>query len=377
MPGKWRLPPYTVENTLMSTGELVDWGVKLLGVPDVWKLAAGEGVKVAVLDTGITGNHPDLKDQIEQVRDFTGSPYGAGDQNGHGTHCAGIVAAREGNDYGCVGVAPKARLMIGKVLGDNGSGSSQGVANGILWAVEQKADVISMSLGSPSPDNTIRRALKRAVDEGVFVICAAGNSGPGPNTVDYPGKWPEAIAVGAMNAQKQISRFSSRGPEVCVVAPGEQVTSCYHRTPLATLSGTSMATPFVAGVVALMISHNRKNGGPAIDGQGGLRNLLQQNTTDLDKVGNDPNAGWGLVEPGKLIREGTQPKPPPVPGDQGRWLLDLILAIIARLLAGKTQREQQAIVADVAKALEKHGGDVCQESVEELMGRVRRPRRKR
>lgn len=304
---EWKIPPFKVEAVFMQMSQLVDWGIALTGLPELWKRTRGNGITCAVLDTGCHLTHPDLADAIVEAKDFTGSKFGPADKNGHGTHCAGIVAARD-NEVGCVGVAPDARLLIGKVLGDAGSGSGASVAAGIRWAVERKADVISMSLGSGTPDPNIYAAISEARNAGAFIAAAAGNSGPGPNTVDFPGKWRECIAVGAMNKDRKISRFSSRGPEVAIVAPGEQITSTWHQAPLATLSGTSMATPFVAGVMCLILAkHRLVPGSTPVLTPDNMRQHLQRTALDLDAPGFDPNAGWGLVNPGKLLGEEEVP----------------------------------------------------------------------
>lgn len=347
-PAVWKLPPFSVNALMLSAGEVTDWGVTLLGVDKLWKETEGEGIRVAVLDTGCTLTHPDLRDAVVDAKDFTDSRFGPNDANGHGTHCAGIVAARRGNDFGCVGIAPKAGLLIGKVLGDNGSGSSQGIVSGIDWAVRSGADIISMSLGSPSPDEWIRQAIIDATKAGVFVIVAAGNSGPGPNTVEFPGAWPEAITVGAMNRAGKVSRFSSRGKPLCVVAPGEDIISCWHRAPLASLSGTSMATPAVAGVAALLLAKYRQAGDKSklvLKTQDDLRTALRSTAIDMDAPGADPHAGWGLVNPEKLFRAAEPPPvasptpmpspvpaPFPIPTPGGETANDFVKQLVAWLI---------------------------------------------
>lgn len=365
---QWKIPPFSVDARILATTEIVDWGLSLLGVPDSWAETQGEGVRVAVLDTGAHLTHPDLQDAIADAADFTYSRYGPQDRNGHGTHCSGIVAARK-NGEGCVGVAPKASLLVGKVLGDDGSGRSDWIIRGIQWAVDRRADIISMSLGSPSPDPMIRRAIQDAVTAGKIVVVAAGNSGPSPDTVDYPGAWPECIAIGSMNRDGQVSRYSSRGKEVCVVAPGEQITSCWIKTPLAMLSGTSMATPFVAGVVALMIATQRKTTGSTPLTQEAVRKQLQQTASDLDSGGFDPNAGWGLVDLKKLLAGFVPPMPPvptpvpilPSPGNAGVWALigwlakqpwfmDFLLWLVQRF-SGR----QELAADEIHSALQEYG----------------------
>ena len=316
-----RLPPYRVERILtkLDDADRIDWGLSLLHVPDHWKDTRGKAVKVAVLDTGIDATHPDLADAIDALHDFTGSRAGTADVQGHGTHTAGVVAARK-NHIGVVGVAPECRLLIGKVLGDDGSGLGQWVAAGIDWACDQGADVISLSLGSPVPDPTIYAAIQRAAAKGKFVIAAAGNDGgaAGQDRVDYPGRWRETIAVAAFDRERKLAEFSSQGPEVDVAAPGEKITSTFpmNQGGYAILSGTSMATPFVAGVVALLISLKRQAGNsqPPLETVAQLRDLLAKTAIDAGPPGKDWGFGYGLISPDGLLMPNVAAPQPPQPG---------------------------------------------------------------
>ncbi|HEY2883211.1 MAG TPA: S8 family peptidase [Pirellulales bacterium] len=310
------LPPFRIEAVFTALAETIDWGLAAYHIPDHWKATRGQGVKVAVLDTGINQTHPDLATAIEQARDFTGSPFGAADRNGHGTHTSGTIAARQ-NNLGVIGVAPNCRLLVGKVLGDDGSGSSATVAAGIDWACQAGADIISMSLGSPQPDDALLAAIQRAAAQGKFVIAAAGNEG-GDDSVNYPARWPQTIAVAAVDHNGQLADFSSRGPEVCVAAPGEDVLSTWLGGGYAKLSGTSMAAPFVAGVTALLVALHRQGGAAqtplaTIDD---LRDHLARTATDAGPAGKDPGYGWGLINPDSLLDEppaSTTPTNPVAP----------------------------------------------------------------
>lgn len=295
------LPPYKVEQILVSVkSETIDWGLQQLGIPSCWDFSQGEGSKVAVLDTGAALNHPDISANIVAKRDFTGSSSGANDVQGHGTHCAGIIAGIR-NNTGVAGVAPKASLMIGKVLGDNGTGSSTSVANGVRWAADEGANIISMSLGSSQSSDEIYAAIKYAFQKGVFIIAAAGNEGPSHNTVGYPGRYPEVIAVASYNQARQISEFSSRGNQVDITAPGEKILSAYPPKNLAVLSGTSMATPFVAGVVALLLSKRKKSGERLPANNQELLKMLIDTATDAGSSGFDHSFGNGIINPVKLL----------------------------------------------------------------------------
>lgn len=295
------LPPYKVEAMFVSMAETVDWGVQLMGVPSLWRMTKGEDIKVAVLDTGCALNHTDLKDAIADAKDFTNSRSGPLDQQGHGTHTAGTIAARE-NNTGVIGVAPKCKLLIGKVLGDSGAGSSNAVAAGIDWAVASGADIISMSLGSSVDSQIIHDACIRAAAAGKFIIAAAGNEGPSLNTVGYPGRYEEVVAVGAIDRNKNIAKFSSRGDQVDICAPGSDILSTYPPNALATLSGTSMATPFVSGVVALMLSKKKKLGTTnPINNIGDLLAALKRTAIDAGQAGTDSAYGFGIINPDSLL----------------------------------------------------------------------------
>lgn len=295
-----RLPPYTVEAVVHSLAEVVDWGLQSFGIPAHWKDTEGEGVKVAVLDTGIDAGHADLSGAIDVARDFTGSRSGEVDMVGHGTYVAGIIGARK-NETGVVGVAPDCRLLIGKVLGDDGSGSIDAVAAGVDWAVSAGADVLSLSLGSIEPSQTLLAAIRRAAGAGAMVVCAAGNDGR-PRSVNYPGRWPETVAVGAVNRDGRLAPFSSRGPEVDICAPGEDVLSTYRDGGYARLSGTSMATPFVSGVVALLLAKHRKQGGATpVNNQQQLVEHLRRTATDAGPIGKDDGYGFGLINPDAVL----------------------------------------------------------------------------
>ncbi len=303
-----KLPPYSVQEVIVALSETVDWSLSLYGVPDQWQRSKGAGVRVAVLDTGIDASHPDLATAIDDARDFTRSRVGPIDMNGHGTHTAGTIGARQ-NAIGVVGVAPECRLLVGKVLGDSGSGDGVGVAAGIDWAADSGADVISMSLGSPASDERIALAIERAVNKGVFVIAAAGNTGR-QDDVNFPARWKgrpnlarDSIAVAAVDREGRVARFSSRGPEVDIAAPGVDITSTYKGGGYAKLSGTSMATPFVAGVVALTVAIHRETLNPKtpLRTMAQLREHLSRTARDAGKIGQDNEYGSGLIDPGSML----------------------------------------------------------------------------
>ena len=239
-------------------------GAKLIGA-DVFgeKGKYGEGIKVAIIDTGCDVEHPNLKDRIINVRNFTTDDKGAinnvTDYVGHGTHVAGIIGASDIGEKGIIGVAPKCDLMILKALTRSG-GKNSWVIEAIKYAVRHNVDIINMSLGSEQPSPEMYEAIKRAIDKGICVVVASGNNGDNnsnTNELNYPASYNECISVGSVKYSKSNSRFSASNNEVDLVAFGEGynsrgILSCYPNGLYQELKGTSMATPFISGALALL-----------------------------------------------------------------------------------------------------------------------------
>lgn len=297
----YKLPPYNVEGLSMACSETIDWGLRASNIPEAWLQTSGKGIKVAVLDTGASLKHPDLIGQIAAAKDFTGSTAGPYDANGHGTHCSGIVAGNK-NDSGIIGVAPECKLIIGKVLNDEGAGSPSNIAKGIKWAADEGADIISMSFGSSSKDKNITAAIEYAYAKGCFLVAAAGNEGPGEGTTDYPANLKQCISVAAVDKKSLAAKFSSRG-KVDLAAPGVDITSCWPPKGYAKLSGTSMATPFVAGVLALVLSALKAEGIKYKTIVSKITSTFYKTATDAGKAGFDTEFGWGIIEPNSAIKE--------------------------------------------------------------------------
>lgn len=266
MNGEIRLIPYVTNEQIMDVNELPE-GIKVIKAPEMWsKGVKGKNVKIAVLDTGCDTSHPDLKSQIIGGKNFTdddgGKEDAISDYNGHGTHVAGTIAANDSNG-GISGVAPEASLLIVKVLGGaNGSGQYEWIINGINYAVEQKVDIISMSLGGPSDVPELKEAVKNAVKNGVLVICAAGNEGDGDERTEelsYPAAYNEVIAVGSVSVARELSEFSNANKEIDLVAPGENILSTLPNKKYGKLTGTSMAAPHVSGALALIKSYEEES----------------------------------------------------------------------------------------------------------------------
>ena len=240
--------PYTRDILEREAAE-VPWGVRRIRAPEVWARSQGEGVKIAVVDTGIESNHPDLKGRVIGGYSAVGSSYE--DENGHGTHVAGIVAAI-GAPGGVYGVAPKAELFAVRVLDARGGGSLSDLIDGLDWTKGCGADIVNLSLGSPYDHPLLERAINALRQSGALIVAAAGNTGPELGTVGFPARYKGVMGVAASDRADKIAEFSSRGQGVDITAPGVGIRSTWIGGAYRTLSGTSMAAPHVAGATALL-----------------------------------------------------------------------------------------------------------------------------
>ncbi|MBC7545787.1 MAG: S8 family serine peptidase [Candidatus Sericytochromatia bacterium] len=283
------------------------WHAQKLRYTDCWSKSQGEGTIVAVIDTGIDANHPDLVGQIAPGGyDFVSKDNDPRDGNGHGTHVAGIIAAAGNNGTGIVGIAPKAKILPLRVLNDAGQGSTFIIMKAMNYAATKGAKIINLSLGGP-PGGILGRTYFRLygdalLKKGILLIAASGNEG---GAVGMPAQVASFMAVGATNDLDKTASFSNFGKQVSVSAPGVNILStmptypCYLSTnhpgtittDYSNLSGTSMATPLVAGAAALLLSQN-PTWTPAQ-----LRDKLEKSALDLGPAGRDVNYGFGRIRP--------------------------------------------------------------------------------
>jgi subtilisin family serine protease len=311
----FKLPPYTCEEVVGTLSQSQDWGISKNNIPSAWEVTKGKGAVVMVLDTGDT-HHKDLEGAMDHERSLSTVPRSDKiDRQYHSTHCSGIIGARN-NDFGVVGVAPECTIITVKVLGDDGSGSFNSIIKGLEYAVKVKPDVVSMSLGAPVGHFDVHRLIKELHDLNIPCICAAGNEGKN-SQVGFPARYPECIAVAAHDKRRKTAGFSSSGQEVFISAPGVDIYSTYRENSYAKLSGTSMATPFIAGVIALLVAKHRiqeaegkPNDCKTVDD---IKEHLKKYAIDSGKLGRDDNFGFGYIDVSKLIREGSiiDPVKPP------------------------------------------------------------------
>lgn len=246
------------EYTPNDPGMSSQWAWSKIQAQQAWDVTQGSSsVVIAIVDTGIQRNHPDLDAKIVAGYDFVQNDTAPDDGNGHGTHVAGTAAAETNNATGGAGMCPNCLLMPVRVLDNNGSGTLDAVANGITWAADNGAKVINMSLGGSSGTATLQNAVDYAWNKGVFLACAAGNNG---NTAaNYPGYYANCFAVAATTSTDAKASYSTYGTWVEVAAPGSGIYSTWTGSSYNTIDGTSMATPHVAGLAGLLASQGLSN----------------------------------------------------------------------------------------------------------------------
>lgn len=272
-------------------GQVLPWGIDRIDAEWAWSTSLGAGIAVAVVDTGIDGDHPDLAANIAGGINFVSKPAWKpadparwDDDNGHGSHVAGTIAALD-NDIGVVGVAPAADLYAVKVLDKTGSGYISHIIAGLEWCIANDIDIANMSLGTDADVQSFHDACDLAAAAGITLVAAAGNDG---SDVDYPGAYGSVIAVAATDDSDSIPWWSSRGSAVSIAAPGVNIYSTWPGDGYNTIEGTSMAAPHVTGTLALALSV-----AASMD--------VCATADDLPPPGTDTDSGCGLVDAAEAV----------------------------------------------------------------------------
>ncbi|MFC5450437.1 S8 family peptidase [Paenibacillus aestuarii] len=255
--------------------QMIPWGVEQIGAPEVWNKSVGRSVRIGVIDTGIDYNHQDLRNSIARGVNLLNRSMMPYDDNGHGTHIAGTIAAAS-SSTGILGVAPSALIHPVKAFDYNGSAYVSDIIAGIDWCVQNDLDVINMSFGMKTYSRSLEHAVMNAYYKGKVIVASSGNDGK-RKTVDYPARFPQVVSVGATTRLGKIAPFSNRGKQIDIYAPGERIYSSWLHGKYNELSGTSMATAHVSGVIALMLSM-KPNLGPLQ-----IKGILRRCASSLSK----------------------------------------------------------------------------------------------
>jgi minor extracellular protease Epr len=278
------------EQQAKAVGQVIDWSTSAVQAQKSWQAEyTGKNTKIAILDSGVS-RHPDLK--ITGGKSFVSYTESFSDDNGHGTHVAGIIAALN-NNIGTVGVAPDAELYAVKVLDSKGTGYLTDIISAIDWAITNRMDIINLSLGSLDHSPTLQYIMDKAYNSGILIVAAGGNAGNTEGTGDqvaYPAKYNSVIAVAAVDQHRNRGDFSATGSAIEFSAPGVAINSTYLNNGFAKLNGTSMAAGFVTGNLALL-----KEMYPTMTNSE-LRQQLKRTALDLGNPGRDPWFGFGLVQ---------------------------------------------------------------------------------
>lgn len=310
------LPPYQVKKVEMTLllEELSNWAFRSFRIKELWKHTKGEGVRVAVLDTGC--NHKDIK-----VKKFVNlSNDEDEDKSGHGTWVAGCIKAMGG----FLGIAPECELYVGKILTNEGSGDWDWLRKGLEWALAEKCEIVNVSAGGDYTGRQIQPVLKEMANKGIIVVCAGGNAG---DLLFFPAHDENSLAVGAVDKKWQKARFSNFGPRLLVMAPGVELLGCWLNDGYAKVTGTSMATPIMSGILTLEQEKHDLNLTEAI-----LR--LAFTSRDIGMEGWDPSSGWGIVEPHKFLQiEATSKKL------TWAWVISLAVFLIAYFVGDEENKE--------------------------------------
>jgi len=275
------------------------WNLPLIAADKAWQATTGDPETItAVVDTGVDLNHPEFSGRLVEGRNMIADNNRPQDDNGHGTHVAGIIGARTNNLEGIAGVDWNSKIMPIKAMAGDGTGTVVDIADGIVWAVDHGADVINLSLGEYNDSDYLHAAIKYAYDKGVVLIAAMGNDGvPDPS---YPAAYPEVIGVAANDETTETASFSNYGGHTSISAPGVAIPSTYPDRRYVALSGTSMAAPHVAGVAALIRSVNPKLTPDQV------RKILEETADDLGDEGKDEIYGYGQVNVARALKKAAE-----------------------------------------------------------------------
>lgn len=275
------------------------WEILKFNIQKYWSDSEGEGVTIAVIDTGCDINHKDLKSNIIDGKNFVEPNSAPIDRNGHGTHVCGTIAACN-NKTGMVGVAPKTKIMPVKALNDSGNGSIDNIVRAIEWSVDNGADILTMSLGSPGESKDLENVIKYAASKNKIIFCAAGNSGEDVDIM-YPAKYDHTISIGAIDQNLNRTSFTCSGDTLDFLAPGHDILSCIPGDNYAMMSGTSMSNPFAAGCASLLLSKYKKYGKDnLLLNTENYINLFKQhalNLVDPRYSGIKKYQGYGIIRP--------------------------------------------------------------------------------
>ncbi|PLR80329.1 peptidase S8 [Bacillus canaveralius] len=287
--------------------ERYQWNLPVIETEQGWNISRGnKRIKIAIVDTGVDLDHPDLKNRLSEGYNVLANNNNPDDDNGHGTHVAGIIASETNNREGTAGVTWFNKVMPIKALGAEGYGTTLDIAKGIFWAVDHGADVINLSLGNYQRSGVMEEAVEYAYNHNVVIVAAAGNDNS--EQPSFPAAYPQVLSVSAVDYNGNRAEFSNYGDFVDIAAPGVYIPSTYVHNQYAALSGTSMAAPHVTGLAGLILSAN-----PELSNLEVMQ-IIKTSAIDLGYKGKDENFGNGLIDVNNALQSAqnrqTRPEKP-------------------------------------------------------------------
>lgn len=273
--------------------ERVGWGLKRIGANQVWSKLKNKRVRVGIIDTGIDYNHPDLRANIKGGLSTIDGQERFMDDYGHGTHIAGIIGSSSRN-FGMTGINPYVDIYAVKAFDKDGKGKLSDIIEGLDWLNRHQVDIINMSFSTSETNDTFYRVIQHINDRGIIMIAAAGNDGK-RNTVNYPARFPQVIAVSATDKNDSIANFSSTGPEIDFCAPGVNIPSAWIGGGYEEKSGTSFAAPHITGIVADLLNYHDTLPSSRV------KEIMAGGAVRLNRLDREQQ-GAGMVELPRIIR---------------------------------------------------------------------------
>lgn len=283
----------------------IPWGIRRIGAPEAWSASTGNQIRIGVIDTGADFNHPDLRHSLARGVNLLNPATLPYDDNGHGTHIAGTIAASGGHE-GMMGVAPRSLVYPVKAFDHNGSAFVSDIILGIDWCVQNRMHIVNMSFGMKSKSLALQNMIRKANSAGIVVVASSGND-KRSRGADYPARYSSTISVGATGKDGRVASFSNHGPRIDIYAPGEKIKSCWLGGGYREMNGTSMATSHVSGSIALLLAL-RPGISPAE-----IKRRLRRTARPLASSAPQTKAGAGEISASRLLRgksAATAKKPP-------------------------------------------------------------------
>jgi len=306
------------------------WNLPMINADKAWNISQGnESIIVAVVDTGVYLGHEDFQGKLVKGYNVLTDTNDAMDDNGHGSHVAGIISASTNNTIGIAGLSWNNKIMPIKAIGADGTGSSFDIAKGIRWAADNGARVINMSVGNYHPSGILHESIRYASNKGVVLVAASGNDNT--DQPSFPAAYPEVISVAAVDQNAMRADFSNYGHYIDVAAPGVDIPSTYIYDEYAALSGTSMACPHVAGLAGLILSVNPNLTNVEV------RKIMEESAKDLGNPGKDIEYGYGMIDVHQALKIASnqspeEPEPPTQTKSTDSWIDQLLFKLGIRPL---------------------------------------------